>query len=298
MVKNRQTSSSIETLTFANATKKGFDFEALDLTELIDRIGIAQFSIPHRLTFFQVFWLIAGEATEEIDFVPYRMAPGQISFLLPGQVQRLFLSPLCRGRLFLFAPSFLAVPPSGIAPVVESNPLLGRAMDALFDEYTSSAFRELLFHELTALLLRLQRQSDRATGAGIATASDARQLAHRFQNLIETTFAQHRSVSLLANQLGCTEKTLHRACLAATGLSPKTLIQQRVALEAKRILAHTGEPIKSIAPQLGFTEPTNFVKFFQRVAGELPSVFRKRVQAGTAQTVTVSKSPIHEPQLT
>lgn len=50
----------------------------------------------------------------------------------------------------------------------------------------------------------------------------------------------------------------------------------RLVLEAKRLLVHTTDPVGVIARQLGFAEPTNFVKFFRRETGTTPGAFRTR----------------------
>jgi transcriptional regulator GlxA family with amidase domain len=46
-------------------------------------------------------------------------------------------------------------------------------------------------------------------------------------------------------------------------------------LEAKRLLVHTQLPIGTITAEVGFSEPTNFVKFFRRRKGVLPFKFRE-----------------------
>jgi AraC-like DNA-binding protein len=63
--------------------------------------------------------------------------------------------------------------------------------------------------------------------------------------------------------------------MAATGQPVKHLIDDRVTLQAQRLLAHTDDPIAAIARQLNFTEPTNFGKFFTRHTGTTPSEFRR-----------------------
>ena len=73
-------------------------------------------------------------------------------------------------------------------------------------------------------------------------------------------------------------KTLSRVCLAATGHPVKQVIDARVVLEAKRLLAHTDEPVARISRQLGFSEVTNFGKFFARRAGATPAAFRRMTQ--------------------
>ncbi|EJM2099973.1 helix-turn-helix domain-containing protein, partial [Escherichia coli] len=45
-------------------------------------------------------------------------------------------------------------------------------------------------------------------------------------------------------------------------------------LEAKRMLAHTGLPVGTIAQTLGFEETTHFSKFFKRVADLTLGEFR------------------------
>ena len=51
-------------------------------------------------------------------------------------------------------------------------------------------------------------------------------------------------------------------------------IAARIVLEAKRMLAHTGLPVGTIAQTLGFEETTHFSKFFKRVADLTLGEFR------------------------
>jgi AraC-like DNA-binding protein len=85
-----------------------------------------------------------------------------------------------------------------------------------------------------------------------------------------------RSVDDYAKGLGCSAKALRRACLAVRGVPPKMMIEERVILEAKRLIAYTPSPIEAIAETVGFSEATNFVKFFSHHAGMTPSQFRMR----------------------
>lgn len=71
-----------------------------------------------------------------------------------------------------------------------------------------------------------------------------------------------------------TTKTLSRACHQVRGLSPKKLIDGNLALEAKRNLVMGDHTVEEIALGLGFSEATNFVKFFKRITGRTPEVFR------------------------
>lgn len=129
---------------------------------------------------------------------------------------------------------------------------------------------ELLRQLLGALLVRIARlphpgEWDAAAGGEVFRA---------FRAELERTFATRRRAAEYAASLGYSPRTLTRACLAATGRTAKDLIDDRVALEAKRLLVHTGLPVASVGRMLGFTEPTNFGKFFERTVGATPGAFR------------------------
>ncbi len=48
-----------------------------------------------------------------------------------------------------------------------------------------------------------------------------------------------------------------------------------MTLEAQRLLAHTDLPVATIGRALGFSEATNFGKFFTRQTGNTPGDFRR-----------------------
>ena len=73
-------------------------------------------------------------------------------------------------------------------------------------------------------------------------------------------------------------RTLTRHCERWAGASAKRLIDERVALEARRELAHGRLLVSRLSEVLGFAEPTQFEKFFRRVTGDTPAHFRERFQ--------------------
>ena len=93
-----------------------------------------------------------------------------------------------------------------------------------------------------------------------------------------TVFSRAHEVAAYAAILRCSTRTLTRHCERWIGKPAKRLIDERVALEAKRMLAHGGAPAADLAPSLGFADATQFVKFFRRLTGETPARFRARYQ--------------------
>ena len=78
-------------------------------------------------------------------------------------------------------------------------------------------------------------------------------------------------------------RTLTRASLSATGRTAKQLVDERVALEAKRLLAESDLPVAEVGARLGFNEPTNFGRFFTRTVGSSPGQFRAESRRAAAE---------------
>lgn len=121
------------------------------------------------------------------------------------------------------------------------------------------------------MLLRISLLPPREGEPQPAARSD---LFTRFRAELDRSYATSRSVGDYAARLATTPKTLTRACLEATGQSAKQVIDARVALAAKRLLAHTDLPAATVGRRLGFTEAANFGKFFTRTTGQSPGEFR------------------------
>ncbi len=94
--------------------------------------------------------------------------------------------------------------------------------------------------------------------------------------MLETDYKTQKQVSYYAKKMIVTEKRLNQATSKTLGKSPKELINDRVLLEAKRILVNTNKSIKEIAYYLGFEEPTNFIKNFKKNVLITPTEFREQ----------------------
>ena len=83
---------------------------------------------------------------------------------------------------------------------------------------------------------------------------------------------------MYADTLGFSKRTLGSITRKHLNRSPKEVIDQRLLLEIKRLLAHTDQSIKEIAFELGFEDPSNINKFFKRMSGSTPSAFRQNLK--------------------
>jgi AraC-like DNA-binding protein len=139
---------------------------------------------------------------------------------------------------------------------------------------------EVLRHQLAALLLRLGRLEPEG-GPGMAAADS--EILVRFRREVDQNFARSRQVEEYAKALSCSVRTLTRASLSATGRTAKQLVDDRVALEAKRLLAESDLAVAQVGARLGFAEPTNFGRFFTRTVGVSPGLFREQSRRAAAE---------------
>jgi len=231
----------------------------------------------------------SGQGRYEVDFTSYPTRPGTLLWARPGQAVRLGTTAGLDG--------FVVSWPAGHLPELPGIPwspedpfgpvcwqLAGEDEDAVLDEVTQlgvDCARELspdlLRHQLAVLILRLAQVPPVGSVPGLDGPEAQTYL--RFRQEVESGYDECRRVEVYAERLGCSVRTLTRACLAATGRTAKQVIVDRVVLEAQRMLAGTALPVATIAQQLGFDEPTHFGRLFHRVTGLPPGTFRADARA-------------------
>ena len=265
-------------------------FEITDLAALHERMRRRQPGGLHRVDFHTLTLVTEGTGTRTVDFVTYPCRPGTLLWVRPGQVQRFGDLGTSNGIHLMFTAAF---PPDfsgaehltsewygqvcwqlGVSSAYATLSTLLSQLRAEFTRPPDAVSPEILQLILAALLLHVDRlpKRDQPHAGGEVYA--------RFRTELERSYATVRRAEDYARRLGYSVKTLTRACTAATGQSVKHVIDGRVALEAQRLLAHTDDPVAAIARRLGFSEPTNFGKFFTRQTGTTPGGFRSAHRAG------------------
>lgn len=270
---------------FRNQSRPQLGIEVLTLAELRHRLTHEPLATVHRLDFHQITLITGGRGVAVIDFTEHDCRPGTLLHTRPGQVQRLPRADASavppEGVLILFTRTFVRRPGLltglGVDAWQLGRPARQRIralVTELAIEYRQSGAHDdsplLLRHLLAAVLIHIARLP-----RGAATDTDHEATGYsRFLDDLERRYTQTRQVRDYAASIGYSPRTLTRMSLAATGKTAKEVIDARVTLEAKRLLAHTERPVAAIAADLGFSEPTNFVKFFTARQGTTPAAFR------------------------
>lgn len=270
------------------------EFEILEIAKTFNGFR-KELTTPHRTEFHHIFWIQEGNPVHLVDFNPVQLRPNTILFLKQGQVQCLDKKGGFDGKVILFTDSFFCQHESdreflrssilfndlftisqlSVPSQIEPFSGLFRQMEVELSMENDRFQADVLRNLLRNFLYQAERERRRQNFTEVKKGPD---LDHVIQlnDLVEEQFRYQKQVRGFAEQMHITEKRLNGATSRVLGKTPKQVIDDRVVLEAKRLLAHTTSSVKQIGFELGFEEPTNFIKYFRKHYGGTPLECRAR----------------------
>ena len=96
-----------------------------------------------------------------------------------------------------------------------------------------------------------------------------------FLRLVPIHFAEHHDVGFYASELCITPRYLSQIVRDISGRTVIDHINQMLLMEASYLLQQTSLPIADIAVRLHFSETASLTRFFTRIKGINPSMYRK-----------------------
>ena len=273
------------------------------LPQEFELVGIGQLynnhsdslTTPHRAGFYHILWFQKGSPTHLVDFNPVEIKPNTILFLNKDTVQRFDKKGGFDGKAILFTDGFFCNTEEDIKYLRSSilfNDLfsvsqiqmsktaslfahLFQLMEIELENEKDISQPHILKNLLHNFLLLSERERRKQNFTEIKKSADL-DYVMLFKDLLESNYHKLKQVSNYAKIISVTEKRLNQATSKILGKSPKQMIDERVMLEAKRLLAHTNESVKEIGFELGFDEPTNFIKYFRKHSNSTPVEFREQ----------------------
>ena len=255
---------------------------------------------PHRhADLHQVFWLTRGGGIFLCDGAEEQIA-ARTAILIPrGAVHGFHWKPNSDGYvLTLWAPFLAAFEPiagrianafaeCAIAPLA-GRAKLSRAMDQTL-ELLLAEFRQsdvgrtgVMAGLVSQVLAYIQRGLALSRSAHPARDACA-DLMRRFEARIETRLAQQDPIDVYCRELGVSNSRLVRACRAVLDRSPLEVVNDRILLEAKRLLIYTGLSVSKVGYALGFADPAYFSRFFKLRECVSPQQFRSNATRSGAR---------------
>lgn len=272
------------------------EFEMQDLSGLLEKSKKVLY-VPHRADFYNIIWVRSGTLKISVDFQMLEIAAHSLLFMPKESVKIFEESEGVEGMILLFTDSFFNKHASDVRYLQSTilfNDIHNRGVlklpeahadfDALlslmqmeFEKHAENHRTNILRNYLHNLLLMAERIKQ---GSGVEETKSGADLESvlLFKDLLDKNYKSDKSVAKYVAALSLSEKKLYNATMKILDKSPKELIDERVMLEAKRLLSYTHTSIKEIAYELGFEEPTNFIKYFRKHTAETPSDFRLKYQ--------------------
>ncbi|MBL7769537.1 MAG: helix-turn-helix domain-containing protein [Flavipsychrobacter sp.] len=244
----------------------------------------------HRHDFYFVLAVQRGSGIHEIDFVPYPVLDNAVFILRPGQVHKLELTADTTGFLLEFDLSFYQ-PKNSIAEhrwkkassknycAVEAARFqkLHAYLANIFNEYSlkQEGYVEAIKANLDLFFLEYIRQSKNPDSIAKSENGYIQERFEEFIRLLETNIVNMKNVADYADLLSLSPYQLNSIVKTSVGKTVSDLINDQIILEAKRHLIATPAQVKEIADKLGYEDPSYFIRFFKKHAGQSPDSFRK-----------------------
>jgi AraC family transcriptional activator of pobA len=228
---------------------------------------------PHRHDFWQIILITKGAGIHQIDFETYKVRPRQIFIIKPGQVHRWKMNANIKGMIVEFGRTgqLLNSPDEIILAEKEFTTL--QMLTSIMQNEASARGTDVdasLRSLLNSFLIQLERHTPRQD------SKKSTSVIENFRMLVEKNFMKEHRVEFYAEKMGITSKALTMQVTRALGKSPRTVIQDRFMMEARRYLAFSNMSIAEIGYELGFEDANYFTRFFKSYEKLTPAAFRKK----------------------
>lgn len=250
---------------------------------------------PHSHSTYIAVLFTQGTGSHQIDFENYEVKPWTLFLLSPGQVHSWQLSEDTEGYVFFHTRSFYNDVYK--ASSIEDFPFFYLSQNYPMVEvgensraYLTQLFKEICLENTSHLPFREARLCGLVnlvyiTLARIYTVRNTHEehenhlRVRNLQKVIDLHFKEHKHPSYYAELMHMSTRHLSRICNEVMQQSTGDLIQERVLLEAKRLLTYSKDPVVNIAYDLGYDDVSYFIRLFKQKCGLTPKAFRESLQS-------------------
>ncbi|MCX6231090.1 MAG: helix-turn-helix transcriptional regulator [Bacteroidetes bacterium] len=250
---------------------------------------------PHRHNFYTVIWSHTATGRHIIDFKEYAIEPQTLFFVNPDQVHQIITDPKPTGYVILFTTEFLEK--NSIRSDFITNLKLFQKFDetaalsvsnkmkerlSLFTSQMLTAFEskdefamESIGAYLKLFLIECNGHCSLHANTNTQSVEVEKTLVKSFKALVENNHFQWHQVKDYADKLNVTPNYLNEVIKSAINISAKDFIQNRLVIEAKRMVVFTDKSSKEIGYDLGFDDPSHFSKFIKSQSGQTLQDFKR-----------------------
>ncbi|RKE55821.1 AraC-like DNA-binding protein [Sphingobacterium detergens] len=230
----------------------------------------------------------SGVTVMEIDFQQYRTDKPTIYYQSPDQVHRavqvehieMFMLIINNENI---AAEYLTIlqsisPLKPLAVDLEDLEIIEKTYNLCIELYerTTDKLHFSLLRDSTNTLIALQLSLYLKYSNTAESQSRFERINKAFFLSLEQNFRALKRPAEYAAQFNISVSYLNESVKNVTGFSVSHHIQQRVILEAKRLLYHSDKSVKEIAFELGYEDYPYFSRLFTKISGMSAKVFRSK----------------------
>ncbi len=266
------------------------DFSFYTLEEFFK--GIEHLKKPHRQNFYALIIVFSGIGEHIIDLENFELISNRVFLINYGQVHTWKQFNKLKGYMVFFTTEFYNLVFTGHnkiksdAAIIQNRPYIDLDKSELQEWKKMLSTIELehknknsVSNEIICLLLKVLvlKYNSNNTVSNVTQNKSSRKIGitQTYKSLIGQYYKEWKLPKYYTQLLFVTPNYLNSICNEVEGVSATQLIQQRVVLEAKRLLSHTDLTATQIAYELGFEDNSHFGKYFKNVTGFSPDGFRK-----------------------
>ena len=250
---------------------------------------------PHRHDYYTVLFVEQAVGQHNIDYKTFPFRKHEVHFVAPGQVHQVVLKEKPKGCVFTFSRDFLVqndIPehfisnvnlfrPFGDSPPLSLDPVTFERLQRIISDMefclpSNFTYRSRALGALLQLFLIYGNNSRNLNTDQLDEENTGVCILRDFKRLVDQQYVQWHKVNEYAKAINISPKHLSHTVKSITGKTAKEIIQDRLVLEAKRLLLHTTMSVKEVAYHIGFEEPLHFSSFFKKKIAVSPSEYRKK----------------------
>ncbi|WP_025144375.1 AraC family transcriptional regulator [Pedobacter jeongneungensis] len=248
----------------------------------------------HQVSFYEIVFIEKGSGTLSLDGKEVAITPQTIIFISPGQIRSWEVKDSINGYTLFFEKDFLHLFFSDelflyrfqyfhqYSQPVEMNIdqlSFGKCLELLQEieeEFTQiqNDSNHLIRSVLYQLLIVLNRYYAKAYNVQRDTYIQAD--FYRFRSLLEKRFLEDQTVEAYTKMLNVSPGFLNKICRQSSGFTAQQMIHHKLISEIKKEL-HKNKSAKEICYEFGFSDPSNFNRFFKKFTHTTPQQYRKNI---------------------
>ena len=288
--------SEIKTLDYTYITNPFIKVKIFSLATFENLAKAFMFS-PHRLNFYGIIIFTQGTGGHYLDNKFISIKAGDIIVLGPGQIHAFEKTGNLDGYVLsiseefftmnvnedLYNENFEILQRSAQVSILNLSDqyfeLATNVLESALHEYDrkdTAPNAKIIFYLVSSFMQILKGLLSESSYNTIELSEKEKVLSYSFKLLLSKHIDKERLLKFYLDKLGVSQSTLQNAVRKTFDKTPKIMLDEALVMRAKRMLSDPTKRIQEVSIELGFSEATNFSKFFKKNIGLTPEAFRSK----------------------